>query len=384
MAPQAEFADLPRLLGKYETGRPGPQVMICAGIHGNEPAGVRACLRVLEKLRRLQLPLRGRFTALAGNLGALRADRRYVEQDLNRRWSPSTIDELLAKDPATDRIEEREQRELLAHFRPGLDDPGAAPSVFIDLHSFSAPGPPFTVMADTLRNRQVAFALPIPLILGLEEAIDGTLLEFLAEEGQIALAVEGGQHKDPRTVDHHEAVVFLALVAAGALLPEEIADLPRYRTLLEQAATGTPSVVEVRHRHAIVPEDRFIMRPGFRNFDPVQRGQELADQHDGVVKSPRSGLILMPLYQELGEEGFLIARPIYRLWLHISAILRAIHLDRIVTYLPGVQRHPTRSRAFLVNPHVALFLVREIFHLLGFHRAKPEGDRLVFIRRRPD
>lgn len=378
------FQDLPRLLGQFETGQPGPSVVISGGIHGNEPAGVHAALRVLDKLRRQELPLRGRFVALAGNLAALQQDRRYVQQDLNRRWSRTVIEALLQKDPAADLCEEREQRELLEHIQRHVEGPGSEPSVFVDLHSFSAPGPPFTVMGDTLRNRRIAFALPIPVILGLEETIDGTLLEYLAEAGQIAMAVEGGQHQDPQTVDHHEAVIWLTLVAAGCLLAAEVEDLPRYRAVLQRATLRQPAVVEIRHRHDIAAEDGFRMRPGFANFDRVRSGQELADDHGGVIRSPRSGLMLMPLYQELGDDGFFIARPVRMFWLHVSRLLRGLHVDRLVRYLPGVKRHPTRPRAYLVNPRTARFLVEEIFHLLGFHRGRTDGNFLLFLRRRPD
>ena len=57
----------------------------------------------------------------------------------------------------------------------------------------------------------MAFALPVPVIFGLEETIDGTLLEYLSEKGLVSFAVEGGQQHQPSTVDHHEAVIWIAL-----------------------------------------------------------------------------------------------------------------------------------------------------------------------------
>ena len=50
-------------------------VCVC-GIHGNEPAGLRAAERVLADLERRGAALRGDFVAIAGNLGALAAGRR--------------------------------------------------------------------------------------------------------------------------------------------------------------------------------------------------------------------------------------------------------------------------------------------------------------------
>jgi len=48
------------------------------------------------------------------------------------------------------------------------------------------------------------------------------------------------------------------------------------------------------------------MKPGFKNFDDVHKGQELASDINGTVLSPYQGKILMPLYQSKGEEGFYI------------------------------------------------------------------------------
>jgi hypothetical protein len=94
---------------------------------------------------------------------------------------------------------------------------GGPPIVFLDLHSTSGPSTPFSCMPDVLRNRGIALAMPIPLVLGLEEVLEGSLLGYLCDMGHIGVAVEGGQHRDPATIDFHEAAIWIALVAAGAL-----------------------------------------------------------------------------------------------------------------------------------------------------------------------
>jgi len=50
------------------------------------------------------------------------------------------------------------------------------------------------------------------------------------------------------------------------------------------------------------------MNPGFANFDPIRRGRVLAGKASGPVAAPFSGVLLMPLYQKLGEDGFFIGR----------------------------------------------------------------------------
>ena len=69
--------------------------------------------------------------------------------------------------------------------------------------------------------------IPVPVILGLEENLDGTILGLFGRLGQVCIAVEGGQHDDPSTADHLEASVWMALVAGGAVRPEDVHVLPR-------------------------------------------------------------------------------------------------------------------------------------------------------------
>lgn len=370
-----------RAIGVYTTGLPGPTVVALGGIHGNEPAGARAIEAVLGLLHARRLPLRGHLVGLRGNLGALAAGRRYIERDLNRRWSAAEVERLL-RAPGEPRAEDREQRALLAHFLPWLRA-ARAPIVFLDLHSTSGPGAPFTCMADVLRNRPVAMALPVPLILGIEELLDGSLLGYACELGHAAVAVEGGQNDDPRTEHHHRAALWLALVAAGALARRDLADHDEQARTLHAAARGLPAVVEIRYRHAVAEDDEFEMLPGFANFTPLRRGQEVARDRRGPVRAPEDGVMLMPRYQAQGDDGFFLARPVSRAWLALSALLRRGRVDRLVPLLPGVRPHPQFADHFVADARVARYQVRNVFHLFGYRHVRQAGEQWVFSRRRP-
>src|SRR5690606_10789460 len=60
-----------RVLGQYTQGNYGPALVVTAGVHGNEPSGIIAFDRVLQRLKRLNLPMQGELTGLAGNMAAL-------------------------------------------------------------------------------------------------------------------------------------------------------------------------------------------------------------------------------------------------------------------------------------------------------------------------
>lgn len=381
--------DLPLLEARFERGLgshgspgTGPCLIVVGGIHGNEPAGVHAARRVLATLREREIPLHGRIVALAGNVGALEADLRFLDRDLNRMWTDESLAGLAARDPSRDAAcEEMEQRGLRACIEDEIRKASRSPVLFLDLHSTSAGGAPFSVISDTLQNRRIAFTLGIPVILGLEEILQGAMLGHFADRGFTCIGVEGGQHNDPRTVDHLEAVLWVTLAAAGMLEETAVADLDAHRARLREASRGLPSVVEMIHRHAIGPEDRFRVEPGFHNFQAVLRGQIIGRDRFGEVRAESGGLLLMPLYQGQGEDGYFLGREVRPFWLELSRVLRRLGWERGLALLPGVRRRPGSPGALIVNPGIARFLVVEIFHVFGYRRCRPEGGKLVFTRR---
>lgn len=139
--------------------------------------------------------------------------------------------------------------------------------------------------------------------------------------------------------------------------------------------------MEVRHRHAIVPEDHFKMEPGFKNFQAIRRGEVLAQDRTGALEARETGLILLPLYQPLGDDGFFIGREVKRFWLKLSALLRKLKIGHYVHLLPGVRRDSLNENVLIINTHIARILPLQVFHLLGFRRLR-WTDEYLFVSRR--
>ena len=372
-----------RLIGHFVGKADGPTLVAVGSIHGNEPSGRIALERVARFLSRAENLLKGRVWLLTGNVKASVQQTRYVDVDLNRRWTREHILRNSAENHRPDHTsEDSEQHELLKIFGEILRT--AADEVFVlDLHTTSADGTPFATVGDTMRNRRFALKFPVTILLGIEEQLEGTLLEFLNNEGAVTLGFEAGQHDAGSSIANHEALVFAALVHAGILSAEQI---PRFREYEERLrrSTGRPGVIEVRHREPVAPEDGFSMEVGFRNFDRVKAGQLLATNRSGEIRARESGMILMPLYQKQGEDGFFIVRRVASLWLTVSAILRRMDAARFVRFLPGVQVYPKSPEQFQVNTRIARLVPLQVFHLLGFRRLRWKRHFLFVSRRRFD
>jgi succinylglutamate desuccinylase len=382
-----ELDGLARVLGVYPPAavRGGTLVFVLGGVHGNEPAGVCAIQALFAELRRGSPAFHGRVVGLVGNARALAQGRRYLAQDLNRLWTEERVRSLRESSTPVRDTESLEQLALLEAFDEHLAQ-GFKRVVLLDLHSTSAGGAPFTIVSDTLQNRPYAFALPVPVLLGLEERIEGTLLSWFADLGHVALCLEGGQNELPSTVEHHLAALWLTLVAAGCLAADAVPDLAAHRARLATSAGHLPPVVELRYRYGLEPGVRFVMRPGYQNFQPVRRGEELAQIDVGSgprpVESPFAARLLMPRYQALGDDGFFLGREVRPFWLTLSGMLRRARLAGLVRWLPGVRRDPARPAELVVDRRVARWFTVEILHLFGFRWRAREGRVVRFVRRR--
>lgn len=374
---------LRRVIGQVG-GETGPTLICIAGIHGNEVAGVRALRRVFRTLDRQRPTLHGHVVGLAGNLAALARQRRYIDRDFNRQWTTQRLRSLDSPADDTDEpTEYGEVRELLAKLEQ-LTTGARGEVVVLDLHTTSSESGPFIVMGDTPKNRAFAMQFPVPIILGLEEHLDGTLSEYLTDRGHVALTLEAGQHDSPAAVDAAEAAIWIALAATGILADDPIRPaLAAHQTLVNQAE-ALPRVLEVRHRHPVAPGDGFRMQPGFKNFDLIEVGQLLAKDRRGTIRSSCAGRMLMPLYQELGSDGFFIVREFRPIWLKISALLRQLRVDAIAHWLPGISRHRDRPDTLVVDRKIAHWRTLEVLHLLGFRKHRALRNVLLVSRRRHD
>lgn len=369
----------PRILGRYKGREDGPLVIVTAGIHGNEPAGVEAATRVLERLAEARPQARGELIALAGNLVALSRNERFIDKDLNRIWTPENVEALIAR-KVDGAVEDRQQRELLEILGRLLD--GARGTViFLDLHTSSAAGPPFLTIGDTLRNRAFALRFPLPVILGLEEQVDGALLEYMNNFGAITMGVEGGHHESGESVRHHEAVLWLTLLHSGLIGEDAVPGLESRRRELAEATRSLPRIIEVRHRHSIAPGDGFRMQPGLHNFDAIRKGQLLAHDNGGPVQSPENGLVLLPLYQGQGDDGFFVGREVRMFWLRLSVLLRRLGMTALIRLLPGVRGDARRPEVLVVDTRIARWYPLDVFHLLGYRKLRRSGHELRVSRR---
>lgn len=297
-----------RIIGKVTGENPGDQLICIAGIHGNEDAGIKAITTLLNELKNQCLLNAGRFVSLVGNAAALEKGERFIDTDLNRMWSPELLQNAIIKPTELRNSEEKELVTLfhtIQHFT--ADYPGN--SIILDLHTTSASGGSFSIIPGNSRSKALATELRVPVIGNVEKVLKTTVMSFYNGQGIAGMAFEAGQHSDPGSVKIMSAAIWVALGYLGLLNQEGCRKLNTSKQILEDASDDDmPPQVEFLHRHPVKSEDNFIMLPGFHNFVPIEKGQLLAHDRNGPIHAPIAGLMLMPLYQKQGEDGFFIVK----------------------------------------------------------------------------
>lgn len=293
-------------------------MFICiAGMHGNEYAGVLAVETVISLLEREPLVnsdfnFKGRFLGLIGNTRAYQERKRFVRKDLNRQWTPENI--LRIRRTPTDRLEaeDLEIRGLIEIIDAEIEDYRPKRIVMLDLHTTSASGGIFAIATDSPESVRIAVELHAPVITGMLRGLRGTTLHYFTEEylkvHSVGIAFEAGQHDDPLSVNRSIAAIINCMRTINCVRVEDVEN--RHDDILLEYSKDLPKIADLILVHSIRQEDNFKMRPGYQNFQPVVKNEILAEDSNGPIRSPEDGMILMPLYQTQGSDGFFLIKKI--------------------------------------------------------------------------
>lgn len=284
----------------FDSGQPGPHVLINALMHGNEYSGAIAAGHLLNAGIR---PTHGSLSITFANIEAYAQFdpqfpimSRYIEEDMNRVWSPASLAD------GRPNLERRRARELWPLF--------AAADLLLDLHSMQADRIPLMLCGPTARGRNLAMRLGVPGIVVSDQGhVGGSRLidhpRFThGDSGPIALLAECGQHWDVASagVAIQTAARFLHLsgiVPASALSP-----------WLPSAEPAPARLVQVTQTVTVV-SDRFRFRKDYQGMDIIpSAGTPFAMDGETALVTPYDECVMiMPSrHPERGQTAVRLGR----------------------------------------------------------------------------
>ncbi len=182
----------------FDSGKPGPHVMVCAVTHGNEICGAITLDFLMQNDIR---PTRGKLTFSFNNHMAYQRfdpkapdETRFIDEDFNRLWTEERLD------GDDDTIELRRAREI----RPIFHDV----DLMLDIHSMGANSA--AVMLCHGHEKEVTFSkavnYPSYIVYGSGHVVGQRLIEYTPfsnpSDNKVALLVEGGATGMPPPGQH--------------------------------------------------------------------------------------------------------------------------------------------------------------------------------------
>ncbi|QQX75773.1 MULTISPECIES: succinylglutamate desuccinylase/aspartoacylase family protein [Aequorivita] len=292
--------EIPRVIGTYSSGLDGPLLFITAGIHGNEPSGLRALQKVFEILEAEKPKIKGRVIGVSGNRAALQQGVRFIDEDLNRTWTVENI-----KNKIIDSHEKKEMFEIIEILNQYPEEEFTK-RYFLDCHTTSSASAPYISVQEVNDNDVWAHQFPTHIIRGFSDIVLGCIDHYESRIGITGFVFEGGQHESKVAEMNHEGIIWLALVNACKLDLEKLSHYPEAAAMLLDNKKKQKTF-EISYRHGLAPEDEFRMEAGYSNFQPIKKGELLAYQNGKPVYSKWDAYIFMPLYQKQGNDGFFVA-----------------------------------------------------------------------------
>lgn len=300
-----EKLEITRILGRIDNPDSDKLVIICAGIHGNEPGAVFAAHLVFQRLLALKLQLQGTVLFLAGNIPALDSGQRFMDEDLNRIWVPEILSSFPADEPAAT-VERQQARELY-----NIIVSEAAKynmRYYIDCHTTSSDTLPFISVHSQGPSYEFARQFPAYTVIESENTALGSIGGFFRSQGFTGFTFEAGQHDAWSSIENQEALMWLFLTKSEVLDPKALKNEDKYRRILAKYIPEGRRLFKTEYRYTLKADSDFHMQPGMVNFQPVKMGEILALEKNEPVRSPMNGRVFMPLYQEQGEDGFFVIR----------------------------------------------------------------------------
>ncbi len=279
---------------RFESGTPGPNVMISAVVHGNEPCGAIAVDWLMKQDTR---PLTGSLSFAFMNVAAYEAfdpadpnASRWVDEDFNRVWDTNVLD------GDRDSAELRRAREV----RSALADI----DFLFDIHSMQHLSPPLMLTGRHERAKALAQSIGVPerTIADSGHAAGRRLRDYgafdRADSNQTALLIECGQHWEASAGNLARESAARFLVATGTVSSDILSGFSAQTP--PQSAFTVIEAVTVQH-------DEFVFAEPFIGGEIIAKKGTLIG-HDGTQP------VVTP------EDDIMLVMPSKRLWKGQTAV----------------------------------------------------------------
>ena len=268
---------------QFDSGKPGPNVMISSVVHGNELCGAIAVDHMLQNDVR---PMKGKLSLAFMNVDAylsFDADNpsasRYLDEDFNRLWTKEVLD------GNRDSTELRRARKVL----PVLD----TVDLLLDIHSMQTATTPLMMAGPLDKGCEFARKLGIPevVVMDFGHKAGRRMREYEGfsdpESNKNALLIECGQNWEQRSADLAITASWRFLMMLGLVSEENAAAHLRTDPPSEQR------IIKVSGPYTIRNSDFSFKEPYLGLEEIPSAGTVIANDGEIEVKTPYDNCVLI-------------------------------------------------------------------------------------------
>jgi len=282
--------------------RPVASVVVSAGVHGDETAPIELVSHMVADIARGALPLACRLLVVLGNIEAMRAARRYLDDDLNRLFCGAHVRVGAGYEKARAATLEVATAQFFDEAAP-VD---AAPRWHIDMHTAIRASvfeqfallphtgcPPSRAMLGWLADARLGAVL-------LHTAEGSTYTQFTAQRSAAAACtLELGKVRPfgQNDLSHFAAADRAVRALVSGRAPERAASMPRVFTVVDQItkltdafelqlAADVPNFTELA-------KGTVLARDGDYRYVVTREGERIVFPNPAVKPGLRAGLIVV-------------------------------------------------------------------------------------------
>ncbi|WP_049921100.1 succinylglutamate desuccinylase/aspartoacylase domain-containing protein [Halopiger djelfimassiliensis] len=237
-----------------QIGSGTPEIAVVAGIHGDEPCGVRAVERLLDERPTVERPVK----LIVANEEALKRRVRFVDEDLNRAFPG---------DPNAETHESRLAHELVGELEGCLT---------FSMHSTQSHAEPFAIVNGVSETAtEIVPQLPVTALVETSNFAEGRLFSSIE-----TIEVECGMQGSETAAQNADRLTRAFLTAVGALPGDTVCrELPIYRLT-----------------NVIRKQDADTYEVFVENFTEVESGDPFAaaDGNEQVAEEPFYPVLMSP------------------------------------------------------------------------------------------
>ncbi len=266
----------------FDSGRPGPHVLVNALTHGNEICGAIALDRLFRDGVR---PIAGKLTLSFANVAAYQSfdprnptASRFVDEDFNRVWDEETLD---GRRQSAELQRARVLRPLVA-----------AADLLLDLHSMQQAAAPLMLAGLTDKSLRLARRVGIPefIVRDAGHAAGKRMRDYGAfadaASPKAALLVECGQHWEARAAAVAIDTARRFLAVSGVLAPDAAQRILAAKAEPQRVVSVTDAIT--------IASERFAFTADYRGLEIIAKaGTVIARDGERDIRTPYDDCVLI-------------------------------------------------------------------------------------------